>query len=343
MLKLKLPRLTDEPRPELPPELRWDAAPASAVLLLGRREFLKALVVVAAALAAPVTGVRRAWARARGQFFTADERATLEALCDRIIPPDEPPGTVPGAKELGAAAYIEGLLTAFSGGVPRIFAGGPFSNRNPFPDYKNGTASHRRPRNSFRHFIPLTRVQELRWRAEIYGSANVPGADFNDALLGGPLTGLRDVYRNGLARVNQIAMTAAGAPFAQLSTTQQDAVLPLLGARGAFPPDPRRPPFYSIVIQHTIEGCFSAPEYGGNQGGRGWQMLGLEGDDQPLGYSLFSKAKDGYNERPDHPMSTANPDEVVGGVVTPRPLGPEAQTIQTTIVETTTPFETLEC
>src|SRR5262245_48002357 len=190
MPKLKLPRIALDARPELPPELRWDAAPASAVLLLGRREFLKALVVVLAALAAPGTGARRAYARARGRFFTREERATLEALCDRIIPPDQDPG----AKELAAPAYIEGLLTAFTGGMPRIFAGGPFSGRNPFPDFRTGTPSRRRPPNSFRHFIPLTRVQEIRWRAEIYGSDKVPGAGFNDALLGGPLTGLRDVY-----------------------------------------------------------------------------------------------------------------------------------------------------
>jgi hypothetical protein len=342
MPKLKLPRPAVDLRPELPPELRWDAAPASALVLLGRREFLKALVLLLAALAAPITGVRRTYAKARGRFFTREERATLEALCDRIIPPDVAPGQDPGAKELGAPAYIEGLLTAFTGRVPRIFAGGPFSNRNPFPDDRTGRPSHRRPRNAFRRFIPLTRVQEIRWRAELFGSDKVPGADFNDALLG-PLTGLQDVYRNGLARVNQIAVAAAGHPFASLATDEQDRVLTLLGARDAFAPDPRRPPFLDVVIQHTLEGCFSAPEYGGNHRGRGWRMLGLEGDDQPLGYSLFSRRRDGYNERPDHPMSTPNPDEVAGGVVTPRPLGADAEELQTAIVLTTTPFENTDC
>ena len=342
MPKLKLPVPADHVRPELPPELRWDAAPASAVVLLGRRQFLKALVLVIAALAAPVTGVRRTYAKARGRFFTRQERATLDALCDRIIPPDDPPGPDPGARDLGAPAYIEGLLTAFAGRVPRIFAGGPFSDRNPFPNQRTGTPSHRRPRNDFRRFIPLTRVQEIRWRAEIFGSDAVPGANFNDAALG-RLTGLQEVYRKGLARVDQIAVAMAGGAFASLPTMEQDRVLGLLGARGAFEPDPRRPPFINVVIQHTLEGCFAAPEYGGNRRGLGWRMLGLEGDDQPLGYSLFSKAKDGYNERPDHPMSTPNPDEVVGGTVTPRPLGPEAAAIQAAIVSATTLFETLDC
>jgi hypothetical protein len=342
MPKLKLPRPADGVRQELPPELRWDAVPPSAVVLLGRREFLKALLVLLGALAAPLTRVRRVHARARGRFFTRDERSTLEALCDRIIPPDVSPGDDPGAKELGAPAYIEGLLSAFAGRVPRIFAGGPFSGRNPFPNQRTGTPSRRRPRNAFRHFIALTRVQEIRWRAEIFGSDKVPGAAFNDAPLG-RLTGLQEVYRNGLARVNQIATMAAGAPFARLGTEDQDRVLGLLGAGGAFPPDPRRPPFLSIVVQHTLEGCFAAPEYGGNRHARGWEMLGLEGDDQPLGYSIFSKAEDGYNERPDHPMSTPNPDELVGGVVTPRPLGPDATALQATIVLTTNAFENVDC
>jgi hypothetical protein len=338
MPKLKLPRRPDEVLPELPPELRWDATQASAVVMLGRREFLKALLVLLAALAAPMTGVRRAYARARGRFFTRDERATLEALCDRIIPPDQDPG----ATELGAPAYIEGLLTAFAERVPRIFAGGPFSDRNPFPNPRSGRPSRRRPRNAFRRFIPLTRIQEIRWRAEIFGSDKVPGADFNDAVVG-RLTGLQEVYRKGLARVNEIAVAMAGARFARLGTDDQKRVFGLLGAPGAFAPDPRRPPFIDVVFQHTLEGCFAAPEYGGNRRGRGWRMVGLEGDDQPLGYSLFSRAKDGYNERPDHPMSTPNPDEVAAGVVTPRPLSAEAAGVQTQIVALTKGFEVLDC
>src|SRR5882724_13504236 len=189
MPKLKLPR-----RPENDEGWSLRVEPASVTLLLGRREFLKALGVLAAALATPLTTLERAFAHARGRFFTGHERATLEALCDRIIPPDADPG----ASALGAARYIERFLTAFDHRVPLVFAGGPFSNRNPFPDNDDGTPSRRRPRNAFRRFIPLTRVQELRWRAELFGSASVPGADFNDAALG-PLPGLRDVYRASLA------------------------------------------------------------------------------------------------------------------------------------------------
>jgi hypothetical protein len=93
-----------------------------------------------------------------------------------------------------------------------------------------------------------------------------------------------------------------------------------------------------ILIRHTIEGCFSVPEYGGNAKGRGWALIGLEGDSQPLGYSIFSEATGGYVERADHPMSTANPDELSGGVVVPKPLGPDGQKVQDTIVMLTSIF-----
>ncbi len=76
--------------------------------------------------------------------------------------------------------------------------------------------SRRRPSNSFRHFIPLTRIQELRWRAELYGTAAVPGADFNDAALG-PMKGLRDIYRDGIMQIDQLAQTTKGAPFAYVN------------------------------------------------------------------------------------------------------------------------------
>ena len=65
-------------------------------------------------------------------------------------------------------------------------------------------------------------------------------------------------------------------------------------------------------------------------------MLGIEGDSQPLGYSVFSRATQSYRERPDHPVSTANPDELgPDGGLLPRPLGPDGAAIQQAISELT--------
>jgi hypothetical protein len=61
-------------------------------------------------------------------------------------------------------------------------------------------------------------------------------------------------------------------------------------------------------------------------------MLGLEGDTQPLGYSLYSTATRSYHERPDHPMSTPNPDELAAdGSLAARPLSADGTALQRSI------------
>ncbi len=331
MSRLRLPKMARPATAELPPELRWDAPPASIAFHLSRRDFLKALGVLLAAMAAPALRVERAIAKARGGFFTKQERTTLEALVDRILPPDD---GQPGGTALGAARYIETFLTALDGKKkPRLYAGGPFSGRNPYPDPKTGQPGRKRPKNAFKRFISPTRLQELFWRGELFGTAGIPELAALDAQLGGAKVGLRTVYQMGLAKVDDVARMVKGGAFASLSTADQDAVLAMLDA-GAFAPDPRRGKhtFIELLIQHTLEGAFSPPEYGGNTGLQGWKLCGLEGDSQPLGYSIYSATLDTYVERSDHPMSTANPDELgPGGVVQAKPLSPDAQAIQQNI------------
>jgi hypothetical protein len=300
-------------------------APADA-LWLRRREFLAALGATVAASVVP--GAAGCGDASAARFLTPDERATVAALADRVLPPDGDPG----AAALGTADYVDRLLAAFDGpGVPRIYAGGPFSGRNPYPDNDRGAASDELPPNRFTRFVPLSRVQELRWRAELFGTAAVSGADVNDALLG-PRRGLRDIYREGLARVDEIAIAEAGDRFASLDAAEQDRVFAVLDR--SFAPEPRRgATFIDIVIGHTLEACFAALEYGGNRDSRGFAMIGLEGDVQPLGFSIFSRAADGYVERPEHPMSTPNPDEVAAdGSLRPRPLSPDGERVQQNIL-----------
>lgn len=343
MARLRLPTVAgaaDNSDAQLPAHLRWDAERPTISLLLSRRQVLKAAGAAAAVLSLPFGRARRAFGFARARFLTRHELRTLEALCERIIPADADPG----AGALGAAPYIAGMLTALDRPHPRIYAGGPFSGRTPFPDNDNGTASGTRPANAFRSFIPLTRLQELKWRAEIFGSDTVPVLAEIDAQSGGVKKGLRTVYRDALAKVDEVSQSIKGKRFIDLTATEQDSVFIMLDS-GAFAPDPRREnkTFISLLIQHTLEGCYAAPEYGGNRikngQPQGWAMLGLEGDNQPLGYSVFSRELDTYVERPDHPMSTPNPDELGnGGVIVPRPLTPDGEAIQTNIALLTSPF-----
>ena len=78
------------------------------------------------------------------------------------------------------------------------------------------------------------------------------------------MRGLRTIYREGLARVDEIAIREAGGRFALLGAEEQDRVLGILDA--TFEPEPRRDrTFVDEVIAHTLEGSFAAPEYGGNR------------------------------------------------------------------------------
>lgn len=325
MSRLRLPNLSFVRPAAAPPP-----TPTQVVrVLLGRRQFLQALGAASVVLLAPWTRVEQAWAAARGRFFTKSQRRTLGALVDTIIPPDE----APGAAELGVVRYIENMLTMFDERHPRLYAGGPFSNRNPFIDFETGSPSKKRPRNAFKKFIPPNRLQDLYWRWQIVGTTGLDAAQRAlveplDAQLGGaPLVGLQDLYSEGLSQLDALSREGEGAAFVDLDDAARVRVRD--GAKNGLPDDPRRGKnFIELVVQHTVEGLFAAPEYGGNRKGGGWAFTPVEGDSQPLGYALYSTGDDAYHERADHPLSTPNPDELAG----PLPLSQISDIIQQVIV-----------
>lgn len=329
MSRLVLPDLSRLLPPAEPEPL--PTARRAVGVLLGRRQFLKAFGVTGIVLALPFTRVEQAWALRRGRFFTGHERHTLGVLADTMIPPDD----APGALRLGAVDYIEQMLTAFDRTPAKLFAGGPFSGRNPYINYDTGQPSRKRPANDFKQFIQPSRLQELYWRWELYGSSGLSSGDQAviaplDAQQGGPRTGLRDIYRRGLAALDTLSLTREGRRFTSLDAAGRVRVRN--AARTSFPVDPRRGKnFINLVLTHTLEGCFAAPEYGGNRKTRGWKMANYDGDSQPLGYALYSRAIDDYVERPDRPLSTPNPDEIAS----PPVLSPESLAIQNVIIATT--------
>ena len=153
----------------------------------------------------------------------------------------------PGAAALSAAAYIDTLLGAFTFDPPRIWAGGPFSGR------AGGAAS-------FERFLPLGRKEELAWRTRIEGSRGIPEREFN-----GPVVGWQEQYRVGIA--------ALGTDFLDLSPADREQRLRA------------EPDFARLLYVHACEGCYGAPEYGGNRDLRGWTAIQFEGDVQPRGYT----------------------------------------------------------
>lgn len=252
-----------------------------------RRDLLKWAGATGAAVTLPVLPLGcKSSGTTSSAFFSPAEKNAIGALADAVIPPDD----TPGGALLGAADYIEQLLTAFDVTPPMIFAGGPYSGRQPFVD-GNGAPSTNFPPDDFLTFLPLDRVTERAWRLRIYGSSGVDGGGPNDAVLG-PIQGLRDQVKSLLA-------TAMG-----LSTTPLETLDPSTLKSIFLSIDPA---LRGVFIDLVLESSFGAPEYGGNKAAAGWALCNYEGDSQPLGYSLFDVATGTYKERPDAPMSTANP------------------------------------
>ena len=240
-------------------------------MLITRRDLIRLLGGAAAAYAA-----RGCSSPPRGDaIFTGDQLAMLRGFADVVIPEDD----LPGGAKLGAVEFIEGLITSFTDAVPRIFAGGPFSDRNA------ATA------NDFQNFIELDRVKDAAWRLIVFGSPGLPGGAPNEALLG-PMVGIKDQLVAGL----NAALATSKRPVDELGPDDFQNLFDSLDTD-----------FQTLVIELTIEGAFCAPEYGGNLGLAGWSLCHFEGDSLPRGYSQFDGSQ--YVERPEAPLSTANPSD----------------------------------
>lgn len=117
----------------------------------------------------------------------------------------------------------------------------------------------------------------------IPSDANGPGAleagaaRYIDRALGDAFASLRGVYAAGLAALNAYALQTAGRPFAKLAPEQQDSVLLDLEHNRATGFASGAAAFFELVLEHTLEGTFGDPHYGGNQNFIGWNLVGYPG------------------------------------------------------------------
>jgi hypothetical protein len=182
---------------------------------------------------------------AAGRFFTSHQFAVIEGATARIAPgPADDPAEAghPGAREAGVTGYIDimlGALGALGAHEPKIFAGGPWSNR------------HTAGPDLMADFIALDPVARIAWRKR--------------------LEGWREQYQQGIVALDRLS----GGDFTAAAPAHQDKVLA--------GPDVKA--FVSLLFEHTIEGLYANPEYGGNRGLAGWRDIGFPGDVQPRGYT----------------------------------------------------------
>lgn len=167
--------------------------------LVHRRDFL---IIAAGGTASGILlascgpGTGRAW-----RFFTSSEAALLEAVVDRIIPPDEDPG----AAWAGVVQFIDLQLVSY-----------------------------------YRH----------------HG----------------------DTYRRGLAALAESARRLTQREFIELSPGEQDELLRRVES-GEVPPEPwgeiSPSGFFSLLIDHTMQGFYGPPRHGGNRELVAYRMIGL--------------------------------------------------------------------
>lgn len=182
-------------------------------------------------------------------FFDVHQRATVEAAMARIIPTDD----TPGAREARTIDFLEGYLS----GIERIYAK---------PDGSG--------------FEVLDGKQAHAWERRV---------DL-----------IREKYVTGLAELDRRSRERCGADFVNLTEPQQDEMLRALEGSGTDQPEGTDGPlsinyggpvepalqqtnaeadldFFPLLVQHTRQGFYADPVYGGNADRVGWQVIGFPG------------------------------------------------------------------
>jgi gluconate 2-dehydrogenase gamma chain len=113
------------------------------------------------------------------------------------------------------------------------------------------------------------------------GAREAGAVRYIDRALGGALAGSREAYRSGLAAFDRYCRMSRGNSFAELTPMEQDSVLidvetgAATGSGAGFAGSSGQ--FFSLVLNHTRQGTFGDPYYGGNANFVGWDLLGYPG------------------------------------------------------------------
>jgi hypothetical protein len=179
------------------------------------------------------------------RFFTSHQAAVIEAATARIAP-----GPADDPAEAGHPGAREADVTGYIDSM--LGALGALDDAAPLV-FAGGPWSNRHTSGPdlMAHFATLDPVARIAWSRR--------------------LTGWQQQYRQGIATLDKLG----GGDFTKASRTKQDKILVM----------PAVSDFVSLLFEHTIEGLYAAPEYGGNRGLTGWKEIGFPGDIQPRGYT----------------------------------------------------------
>lgn len=109
------------------------------------------------------------------------------------------------------------------------------------------------------------------------GATEARAAHYIDRALGGALASSRQAYTSGLAALDRYSRSSRGKPFTELSATDQDLVLIDVETGAATGFTGSSAAFFALVLNHTHQGTFGDPYYGGNASFVGWDLIGYPG------------------------------------------------------------------
>jgi hypothetical protein len=179
------------------------------------------------------------------RFFNSHQAAVIEAATARIAP--GPSDDPAEAGHPGAReAGVTGYIDTMLGALGALTGPAPMI-------FAGGPWSNRHTSGPdlMARFTALDPVTVIAWRNR--------------------LAGWRKQYGEGIATLD----SHAGGDFTKATPADQDKILA----------SKEMSAFTSLLFEHTIEGLYANPEYGGNRGLAGWHDIAFQGDIQPRGYT----------------------------------------------------------
>ena len=106
------------------------------------------------------------------------------------------------------------------------------------------------------------------------GALECGAANYIDVQMSDYLAPQLSAWTAGLVELDAFAKQSQGALFADLSADKRDTVLTAISGNDA--PQTLRT-FFNTARTYTMQGTFGDPHYGGNTGGKGWDIIRYPG------------------------------------------------------------------
>lgn len=109
------------------------------------------------------------------------------------------------------------------------------------------------------------------------GAAEAGVVRYIDRGLAGFMRDLQSTYRNGLIAVKELTATMSSTTFLESDDATRQEIVGRLDRLGTDQPEEFAGQFFRILREHTLQGFFGDPAYGGNVDSAGWKLVGFPG------------------------------------------------------------------